>query len=113
VLEHPLVDGAPPVVLQYVDDTLVIFRASVAAAHRLRSILDSFALATGLVINFHKSTLVPMHVDGDAVAAVRDALGCALEGFPQSYLGLPLSCDKLNLAAFAPLIAKADRYLSG
>jgi hypothetical protein len=101
------------VVLQYADDTLVIFRASVAAAHRLRVILDSFALATGLVINFHKSTLVPMHVDGDTVAAVRDALGCALEGFPQSYLGLPLSCDKLNLAAFAPLIAKADRYLSG
>jgi hypothetical protein len=25
VLEHPLVDGAPPVVLQYADDTLVIF----------------------------------------------------------------------------------------
>jgi hypothetical protein len=36
-----------------------------------------------------------------------------VEGFPQTYLGLPLSCDKLALDAFSPLIAKADRYLSG
>jgi hypothetical protein len=103
----------PPVVLQYADDTLVLFRADIVAAERLRSILDMFAAATGLVINFHKSTLVAMHVDDDTVAAVRDALGCSLESFPQNYLGLPLSCEKLNLVAFAPLIAKAGRYLSG
>ena len=54
-----------------------------------------------------------MHVDDSTVEAVSVTLGCALESFPQNYLGLPLSCDKLNLAAFAPLIAKADRYLSG
>jgi hypothetical protein len=53
-----------------------------------------------------------LHADDATVVLVRDALGCALETFPQNYLGLPLSCDKLNLAAFAPLIAKADRYLS-
>jgi hypothetical protein len=113
VLEHPICDGMPPVILQYADDTLILFRADIAAAKRLRSILDMFATATGLVINFHKSTLIAMHVDDDTVAAVRDALGCSLESFPQNYLGLPLSCEKLNLAAFAPLIAKADRYLSG
>jgi hypothetical protein len=113
VLEHPLVDGAPPVVLQYADDMLVIFRASAATAARLKDILDSFARATGLVINFHKSTLVPLHAEDATIALVHDALGCALETFPQNYLSLLLSCDKLNLAAFAPLIAKADRYLSG
>ncbi|KAK1685445.1 hypothetical protein QYE76_046293 [Lolium multiflorum] len=113
VLEHPLLDGAPPVVLQYADDMLVIFRADAAAARHLRSILDMFSQATGLVINFHKSTLVPMHVDADVVTEVRDSLGCTLESFPQCYLGLPLSCDKLNPAAFAPLIAKVDSYLSG
>jgi hypothetical protein len=51
-------------------------------AARLKDILDSFARATGLVINFHKSTLVPLHADDDTVALVRDALGCALETFP-------------------------------
>lgn len=38
--------------------------------------------------------------------------GC-LPGFPQTYLGLPLSNVKLNLSAFAPLISKADRRLAG
>ena len=52
MLEHPLIDGAPPVVLQYADDTLVIFRADEVAADRLKGILDMFAAATGLVINF-------------------------------------------------------------
>lgn len=40
-------------------------------------------------------------------------LGCRREGFPQTYLGLPLSNEKLKLASFAPLICKFDRYLSG
>ena len=40
-------------------------------------------------------------------------LGCKQDGFPQSYLGLPLSCDKLRLPAFDPYISKADRYLAG
>lgn len=40
-------------------------------------------------------------------------LGCRQEGFPQTYLGLPLSNTKLRLSAFAPHIAKADKFLSG
>jgi hypothetical protein len=113
VLEHPLCDGMPPVILQYVDDMLVLFRADAAAARRLKNVLDMFAAATGLVINFHKSTLVSMHADSAMVDEVRGVLGCTLESFPQNYLGLPLSCKKLSATAFAPLIAKADRYMSG
>uniref|UniRef100_A0A8R7UNG8 Reverse transcriptase domain-containing protein n=1 Tax=Triticum urartu TaxID=4572 RepID=A0A8R7UNG8_TRIUA len=51
-LFHPLVDGEPPLVLQYADDTLVILRTDSGAAARLRRILDDFAAATGLDINF-------------------------------------------------------------
>jgi hypothetical protein len=100
-------------VLQYADDTLIILRADPGAADRLKEILDNFANATGLVINFTKSTLVPMSVDDDLLASATAALGCSVEGFPQTYLGLPLSCDKLNIDAFTPLIAKADKFLSG
>jgi hypothetical protein len=49
--------------LQYADDTLIIMRAGEPAAARLKLLLDQFAKATGLTINFHKSTLVQMHVD--------------------------------------------------
>lgn len=40
-------------------------------------------------------------------------LGCKQEGFPQTYLGLPLSSTKLRLTAFSPQIAKTDKYLAG
>jgi hypothetical protein len=36
-----------------------------------------------------------------------------VEGFPETYLGLPLSCEKLTLVNFSLLIAKVDKYLSG
>jgi hypothetical protein len=54
-----------------------------------------------------------MSVDATMLASATAILGCAVEGFPQTYLGLPLTCDKLTLDAFIPLVAKADMYLSG
>jgi hypothetical protein len=82
LLSHPLIAGEPCQVLQYADDTLIIMRADVRAASRLKSLLDMFADATGLVINFHKSTLVPMHVPADDLAAIQSALGCLCGGLP-------------------------------
>jgi hypothetical protein len=99
-------------VLQYTDDTLIILEVSVPAAERLKKIHDLFALATGLVINFTKSTMVPMHVAPKIVSDMQAALGCRVEGFPQTYLGLLLSCDKLKQVHFSPLIVKNDKYLS-
>lgn len=50
-------------------------------------------------------------MDEDNISDCITALGCRREGFPQTYLGLPLSNTKLRLSAFAPNIAKCDRYL--
>lgn len=113
VLEHPLVGRGRPPVLQYADDTIIILWAGVATASRLKLLLDQFAAATGLVINFSKSTLVPMYVDEAELAEISSVLGCCVQGFPQTYLGLPLSCDKLRLEDFEPMIAKIDKYLAG
>ncbi|KAE8789905.1 hypothetical protein D1007_35870 [Hordeum vulgare] len=71
-----MVNGAPPVVLQYADNTLIILRADPAATARLQVILDLFAAATWLVINFSKSTLVPMHVDPGVLAVVVGPFQC-------------------------------------
>jgi hypothetical protein len=113
LLSHPLLNGEPCQVLQYANDTLIIMRAGVCAAARLKHLLEVLAEATGLVINFHKSTLVPMHVATSDLVDIQAALGCRVEGFPQTYLGLPLSCEKLTIANFAVMIAKVDKYLSG
>ena len=110
---HPIAEDGPCAVLQYADDTLIVCRGDVADVSRLRMLLDQFADATGLTINDSKSTAVPMHVSAMVLPQCIAALGCREEGFPQTYLGLPLSHCKLKLSTFAPYIAKTDRYLAG
>ena len=54
-----------------------------------------------------------MHVPESQLRRLLKVLQCQRADFPQVYLGLPLSNVKLNLAAFAPLIAKVDKQLAG
>lgn len=61
-LEHPLVPNLPYPVLQYADDTLILIKGNVSSVRLFRSILDDFSLATGLSINFHKSTFIPLNI---------------------------------------------------
>jgi hypothetical protein len=111
---HPLIPDAPCPVLQYADDTLVVTKADVASNERLKNILDSFATATGLKINFGKSSVVPLHADARALVRCLDILiRCKQEAFPHNYLDLPLLPDKVRIAALLPSIGRADRYLAG
>lgn len=75
--------------LQYADDTLILLRADLQDVTRLKQLLDS-SDATGLKINYGKSTMVPMHVSEEQITEYISVLGCRREGFPQTYLGLPL-----------------------
>mgnify|MGYP000891392880 CR=1 FL=1 len=50
-------------IIQYADDTLIILQADHDQLQTLKSILLEFSNATGLVINFHKSTFALIHVD--------------------------------------------------
>jgi hypothetical protein len=59
VITHPLDSGAPCVVLQYANDTLLVLRGDPQGVSRLKSVLDQFAAATGLSINYTKRTAVP------------------------------------------------------
>ena len=86
-VRHPLID-APCPVLQYVDDTLILVRATTEDVINLRSVLDSFSEATGLKINYHKSTAVPMHVPEPKLRRLLKVLHCQQATFPSSIPGL-------------------------
>ncbi|EEE53117.1 hypothetical protein OsJ_35899 [Oryza sativa Japonica Group] len=63
VLIHPLdIEGESPT-QQYADDTLILIKGDADQATTLKEILDSFASFSGLQINYHKSTLVPIHLN--------------------------------------------------
>jgi hypothetical protein len=75
-------------VVQYVDDTLIIAKASTAGVAQLRSALDAFSNSIGIHINYHKSTIVPIHVAPTTIETFTSILHCKLSSFPLSYLGL-------------------------
>ncbi|KAK1621107.1 hypothetical protein QYE76_026624 [Lolium multiflorum] len=97
----------------YADDTLIIIRTIPGHVENLKKVLDDFSAATGLTINFHKSTFVPIKVDNASALSMAAAFGCTVSTFPQTYLGLPLSPYKLRLSDFAPIMSKSDMRLSG
>jgi len=61
-ISHPLAPGRSCPIIQYADDTLLLIPAELGAVQTLKSLLDQFSAATGLKINYHKSTLVSMQV---------------------------------------------------
>jgi len=105
-LKHPTNADLPCAVLQYADDTLVVFKAEAEAALKLKEILDEFVALSGLQINFDKSTLVPIHVPEHIANLCVQAIGCSKQSFPQQYLGLPLSATKLPVSTFNTYIQK-------
>lgn len=113
LLSHPITPNLTCPVLQYADDTLILIKGYVQAMRTVKSILDQFSIATGLTINLHKSTLVSMHLSETTALEMANILGCRVSHFPQTYLGLPLSPNKLRASDFQPLVAKFDHCLTG
>ena len=63
VFEHPINPDAPCRVLHYADDMLIILKADENQLLALKETLQVFSTATGLHINFEKSTFLPICVD--------------------------------------------------
>jgi hypothetical protein len=100
-------------IIQYADDTLVVMQANARQLICLKAILHSFAMSTGLKVNYHKSSMIPINMDGDRLAHFANTLCCQIGGFPFTYLGLPLSLTKPNLDSFMPMVGKVQKRLGG
>jgi hypothetical protein len=80
------------------NDTLIFLRATPDGIMAVKNALMDFELATGLSINFHKTTFLPFGVTTDDAAALASLFGASVSSFPQTYLGLPLSPHKLSVS---------------
>lgn len=98
--------------IQYSDDSLIICKAWVTGARALKEDLDRFSAATGLSINFSKSTMITINSSSDIELQINEILNCKKESFPLLYLGLPLSPHKMQAQDLNPTIAKVDKYLA-
>jgi len=99
-------------IVQYVDDTLLIMQADARQLFCLKALLQSFALSTGLKVNFHKSCLIPINVPSQKVPLLTGVFGCTEGQLPFTYLGIPLGTTKPLIKDYAPLICRVERKLS-
>lgn len=76
--------------LFFVNDSIFFFKANATEAHCFKNILNSYAKASGQVINLDKSTMgFSEHVGWGVRDIVRGILGVRREGCSGNHLGLP------------------------
>jgi hypothetical protein len=79
----------------------------------LKSLLLQFSDATGLRVNFNKTTVVPINVPTDTLDDLANDFGCKIEALPFTYLGLPLGTTRPSVEDLMPLVSRLDKRLSG
>lgn len=97
-LSHRLAPDLPCPILQYADDTLTLISATRLAITCLKRVLDDFASATGLAIEFHKSCFISMFISTEDASsmATTPAASVYLSPLPSS-LHRPLLLSSLGL----------------
>jgi hypothetical protein len=71
----------------------------------LKAILHSFALSTGLKVNYSKSNMFPINIDQERLCHFANTICCQTGSFPFTYLGLALSINKPTLEYFLPMVS--------
>jgi hypothetical protein len=107
----PIPDTDFPII-QYADDTLVIMQACPAQLEALKDLLESFALATGLRVNYAKSAMMPINISEIKLHEMASILGCSVGVLPFTYLGLPLGTTKPTIHGMSPLVSLVERRLN-
>jgi hypothetical protein len=109
-LPIPLVSSTDFPILQYADD-IIIMEGCARQLICLKSLLQTFAISTGLKVNYSKSMMVPINIEERKMSILANTLGCSIGSMPFTYLGLPLGTTKPQVADFFPLISKCERRL--
>ncbi|WJX49459.1 hypothetical protein P8452_35893 [Trifolium repens] len=98
--------------LQYADDTLCIGEASVENLWSLKAILRGFERASGLKVNFWKSSLMGIHVENNFMEMASTFLNCIRGSIPFKYLGLPVGANPRKMATWEPMVEKIRSKLN-
>jgi hypothetical protein len=91
----------------YADDVVTFIRPRKGDLLTCASIVDDFAVASGLRTNLAKCSIHPIRCSVEQVDLARSILGCEVASFPFKYLGLPLGLRKVTAAQLQPLVDNA------
>ena len=98
-------------VVQYADDTILIMQADINQVVHLKQLLAQFTESTGLKVNYHKSSMIPINVLNSKMDELASAFGCQVATMPFTYLGLPMGTTKPKMEDLTPLMDRVERKL--
>lgn len=87
---------------------MVIMQACPTQLLVLKDVLESFAQATGLRVNYFKSSMMPINISADRLVELATTFGCATGVLPFTYLGLPLGTMKPTINDMSPLVSLVE-----
>jgi hypothetical protein len=104
-IDLPIMDdfGHKYPIVQYAYDTLMIMPAHNQQLIYLKEVLQIFSQSTGLHVNFHKTTLVPINIDSERTNDLADLFGCKVESLPFAYLGLSMGTTRPSVSALCQI----------
>ncbi|KAH0634712.1 hypothetical protein KY290_035831 [Solanum tuberosum] len=97
--------------LLYADDTIIFCEPTVDQIRFIRLILILFESASGLRVNWGKSSLFQV-LEVPQVQSLANILGCRIEKLPTTYLGMPLGYKHKALEIWDGILEKAERKLA-
>jgi hypothetical protein len=99
-------------ILQYADDTILLFEDNLEQARNLKFLLCLFEEMSGLNINFHKSEVYCLGRAKDRVRQFEEILTCKSGDLPMKYLGIPIDEKRLAVSRWNPIIEKFGKKLN-
>lgn len=97
--------------LLFAYDILLFIRDDDGFLENYYMIIKAFEQASGLNINFEKSSISEVNVSEDRVYTVASRWGCPPQPLPISYLGTPLGAKSSNISFWNPVVEKIQRKL--
>ncbi|CAN0887943.1 Putative ribonuclease H protein At1g65750 [Linum grandiflorum] len=96
--------------LMYADDTILFCEASRSQVRGVLAALIVFQSITGLKVNLNKCSIATVG-QVDNPQGLADILGCSVENFPCSYLGLPLGSRAVSWTLWEPVVHRVRNRL--
>jgi hypothetical protein len=95
----------------YADDVVLFCHPSRSDTTAIHELLRLFGQASGLHVNYGKSSAALINCANDDIATVTTGLGCPVVELPITYLGIPLTIRRPTRAQMQPVIDRVAAKL--
>lgn len=94
-----------PAISLYADDVMLFCHATESDITAVKEILGLFGGASGLKVNYAKSSATVLHGE-PAATEIITGLGCSTAALPVTYLGIPLTTRRPTAGQLQPLVER-------